>query len=138
MKVSASLYAMSFAQMGLAVPIPATRSYETAFHLQETGLLIGITRVSIHYTQPVPTVNHAAGYVGYVEKSGSSFNNRPVSPSKNMPPILVLAAPRPLKTAYLQSLSTQLGSRKESVLNLAGDGTPETMEPMTLEKGLEK
>ncbi|KAK1978889.1 hypothetical protein LZ30DRAFT_783829 [Colletotrichum cereale] len=136
MKPSTLLYAMGFAQLGLAIPVPATISDVVSHVRGEARRLTRITRVPTRHTPPVSTVKDAEEYVG--QKIELEFDNRPVAPSKNMPPSLVLAAPRPLKTTYLQSLSNELRSGKERVVDVVGDGTPETIEPMTLEEGLAK
>ncbi|KAK1975304.1 hypothetical protein LZ30DRAFT_638845 [Colletotrichum cereale] len=123
------VYAIGLAQLGLAVPVPAT-SLDIASHIPgETGRLARITCARILClcnTIPIFTVTDAEELV--VHKIGFEFDNRPVSPSENIPPSLVLAAPQPLKTTYLLSLSTQLRSGKKRVLDVVGDGTSETIE----------
>ncbi|KAK2032908.1 hypothetical protein LX32DRAFT_581899 [Colletotrichum zoysiae] len=136
MKPSILLYVTGFAQLGLAAPVPATIS-EMASHVQgEARRLATFNRIPTDHTPPVSTIKDAEEYVGH--EIELEFDNRPVSPSENMAPSLVLAAPQPLKTTYLQSLSTKLRSGKERVVDVVGDGTPETIEPMTLEEGLAK
>ncbi|KAK2000403.1 hypothetical protein LX36DRAFT_668736 [Colletotrichum falcatum] len=135
MKPSTLLYAMGFAQLGLAAPVSTIS--DMASHVQgEARRRVKITRVPTRHTPPVSTIKVAEEHVE--QKVELEFDNRPVSPSENMPPSFILAAPQPLKTTYLQSLSTQLRSGKERVVDVVGDGTPETIEPMTLEEGLAK
>ncbi|KAK1969963.1 hypothetical protein LY78DRAFT_300673 [Colletotrichum sublineola] len=134
MKPSTLLYAMGFAQLGLAFPVPAT-ILDMSSHVQvEARRLTRTTRVPIRHTPPVSTVKNTEKYVEQTIEI--KFDNRPVSPSENTSPSLVLAAPQPIKTTYLQSLSTKLQSGKDRVVDVVGDGTPETIEPMTLEEGL--
>ncbi|KAK1590816.1 uncharacterized protein LY79DRAFT_579564 [Colletotrichum navitas] len=134
MKPSTLLHAMGFSQLALAVPVPAIIS-DMAAHVQnEAWRLATVNRVPISHTPPVSTIKDVEEYVGH--RIEFEFDNHPVSPSENLPPSLVLAAPQPLKTTYLQSLSTRLRSGKERVVDVAGDGTPETIVPMTLEEGL--
>ncbi|KAK1948919.1 hypothetical protein LY78DRAFT_664631 [Colletotrichum sublineola] len=97
---------MGFAQLGLAVPIPAIISNRASRVRGEARGLTKITRMPIHHTPPISAVKDVEEYVG--QKTGFEFDNRPMSPSENMHPSFALAAPRPLKTTYLQSLSTQL------------------------------
>ncbi|WQF90417.1 hypothetical protein CDEST_15431 [Colletotrichum destructivum] len=121
------LYAIGLAQLGLAVPVPATSLDAISYVPGKPGRLARVTRPPIlrHLTS-VSTVTDAEEYVG--QKIGFKFNNRPVSPSENIPPSLALVAPQPLKTTYLLSLSAQLRSGKERVLDVVGDGTSETIE----------
>ncbi|GJC82806.1 hypothetical protein ColLi_05644 [Colletotrichum liriopes] len=136
MKPSTLLYALGFAQLGLAAPVPAPISGLVSHIQGEAHRLTKITRLSFHHTPPFSTAKEVEEPEG--QKIELEFDNRPVSPSENMPPSLVLAAPRPLKTSYLQSLSKHPGSGKDRVVDVVGDGTPETIEPMTLEEGLAK
>ncbi|GKT96164.1 hypothetical protein CT0861_08061 [Colletotrichum tofieldiae] len=136
MKPSTLLYALGFAQLGLAAPVPAPISGLVSHIQGEAHRLTKITRLSFHHTPPFSTAKEVEEPEG--QKIEFEFDNRPVSPSENVPPSLVLAAPRPLKTSYLQSLSKHPGSGKDRVVDVVGDGTPETIEPMTLEEGLAK
>ncbi|WQF90561.1 hypothetical protein CDEST_15575 [Colletotrichum destructivum] len=127
MKASKLLYAICLAQLGLAVPVPATSLDIVSNVPGKTGRLARITRAPIlRHLISASTVTDAEEYVG--QKIGFEFDNRPVSPSENIPPSLALVAPQPLKTTYLLSLSTQLRSGKERVLDVVGDGTSETIE----------
>ncbi|GKT42430.1 uncharacterized protein ColSpa_02611 [Colletotrichum spaethianum] len=135
MKPSTLLYALGLGQLCLAAPVPATIP-DLVSHVQiEARRLTKIARVSTYSTTPpVSTVKEVRD--SEQQRIEFEFNNRPVSPSEDTPPSLVLAAPRPLKTSYLQSLAKHPGSGKDRVVDVVGDGTPETIEPMTLEEGL--
>ncbi|OBR08682.1 hypothetical protein CH63R_07447 [Colletotrichum higginsianum IMI 349063] len=133
MKPSTLFCALGFVQLGMAIPVPATLSDLVTHVKGEARRLTKITRVSMHHTPPISTVKEPEE-----QKIEFRFDNSPVSPSEDVPPSLVLAAPRPLKTTYLQSLSKHPGSGKDRVVDVVGDGTPETIKPMTLEEGLAK
>ncbi|KAL0937611.1 uncharacterized protein CTRU02_207342 [Colletotrichum truncatum] len=131
MKPATLLCALGFAEMALAVPVPMTISDMMAHVKDEAHRLTRITRVSMHRLRPVAIIQESGD-----DKVEIVFDNRPISPSKVLPPSLVLAAPRPLKTNYLQSLAKHPKSGKERVVDVNGDGTPSTIKPQTLEDGL--
>ncbi|KAF9879452.1 hypothetical protein CkaCkLH20_02995 [Colletotrichum karsti] len=137
MKPSTFLYALGLAELGLAMPVPMTISDMVSHVKGEARRLTRITRVSMHRARPVAVVQDAeqASRIELFE-----FDNHPVSPSRVLPPSVVLAAPRPLKTDYLQSLAKhpqqQQQPEKDRVVDVVGDGTPETIRPMTLKDGL--
>ncbi|KAF5512152.1 hypothetical protein CGCA056_v012216 [Colletotrichum aenigma] len=134
MKPSAFLYALGLAKMATAMPVPMTISDMVSQIKGEARRWTHITRVSMHRMRPVAIIQEQ-------EQSDDSkveivFDNRPVSPSRVIPPSLVLAAPRPLKTDYLQALSKHPQAAKDRVVDVDGTGSPETIKPMTLEDGL--
>ncbi|KXH45720.1 hypothetical protein CNYM01_04000 [Colletotrichum nymphaeae SA-01] len=127
MKPSSLLFALGFTQFGLAAPVPSTISDMVSHVKTEARRLTRVTRVSMHRTRPISDVYDIE----------TEFNNEPVTPSEDMPPSIVLAAPRPLKTSYLQSLSRHPAPHgKDRVVDVVGDGTPETITPMSLKDGL--
>lgn len=131
MKPATLLCALGFVQLGLAAPVPATISDLVSHVRDEARRLTQVTRVRMHRKRP------AAFFQGLEsQKVEVEFDNHPVSPSEDVPPSVVLAAPRPLKTSYLQSLSRHPATRKGKVVDVVGDGTPETITPMTLSEGL--
>ncbi|KAK2780532.1 hypothetical protein CKAH01_00476 [Colletotrichum kahawae] len=136
MKPSTLLYALGLAEMATAMPVPMTISDMVSQIKGEARRWTHITRVSMHRMRPVAIVQEQ-------EQSDDSkvevvFDNHPVSPSRAIPPSLVLAAPRPLKTDYLQALSKhpQSAAAKDRVVDVDGTGPPETIKPMTLKDGL--
>ncbi|KAK2022499.1 hypothetical protein LX32DRAFT_192071 [Colletotrichum zoysiae] len=106
MKPSTLLYAMRFAQLVLAFPTPAIISTMASHAWGEACSRIRTTRMPMRHTPPVSSVKDVEEYLG--QKTEFEFDNRPVSPPEHMQPSFAVAAPRPLKTTYLQSLSTQL------------------------------
>lgn len=131
MKPATLLCALGLAQMGLAMPVPMTISDMVAHVKGEARRLTRITRVSMHRMKPVATIQESED--ASIE---TEFDNHPISPSRVLPPSLVLAAPRPLKTDYLQSLSKHPQTGKDRVVDVEGEGMPETIKPMSLEEGL--
>ncbi|KAF4893354.1 hypothetical protein CGCVW01_v014144 [Colletotrichum viniferum] len=134
MKPSTLLYALGLAEMATAMPVPMTISDMVSQIKGEARRWTHITRVSMHRKRPVAIIQEQ-------EQSDDSkveivFDNRPVSPSSVIPPSLVLAAPRPLKTDYLQALSKHPQAAKDRVVDVDGTGSPETIKPMTLKDGL--
>ncbi|OHE96490.1 hypothetical protein CORC01_08253 [Colletotrichum orchidophilum] len=127
MKPSSFLCALGITQLSLAAPVPSTISDMVSVVRTEARRLTRVSRVSLHRTRPLTAVYD----------SETEFDNEPVSPSEDMPPSVVLAAPRPLTTVYLQSLSKHPASRgKDRVVDVVGDGTPEKITPMSLKDGL--
>ncbi|TDZ34172.1 hypothetical protein C8035_v009628 [Colletotrichum spinosum] len=129
MKPSSLLCALGFVHMGLAMPVPMTISDMVSQVQNEARRFTKITRVSMHRHQPPVSVVKESDEIRLLE---AQFDNRPVTPSEVLPPSVVLAAHRPLKTDYLQSLSKYRKAGKDRVVDVVGDGTPETITPMTL------
>ncbi|OLN96349.1 hypothetical protein CCHL11_00608 [Colletotrichum chlorophyti] len=131
MKAATLLCALGVAQLGLAAPVPTTVSDFVSHVNSEARRLTRITRVAMNHHRPAVVFQEEED-----QKVEVRFDNRPMSPSTKVPPSIVLAAPRPLHTDYLQALAKHPTSRKGKVVDVVGDGTPETINPMSLREGL--
>lgn len=131
MKPSTFLYALGLAELALAMPVPMTISEMVSHVRGEARRLTRITRVSMQRVRPEAIIRLSEDSKVEVE-----FDNHPISPSRVLPPSIVLAVPRPLETDYLQSLAKHRQTGKDRVVDIVGDGTPATIKPMTLKDGL--